>query len=88
MKAYQDIECENDMDQVNERLPRYFVPGQPQHVIQRGNNRDVMFVCDDDYRFYRECLEEACIKHQLKIHAYVLMTDFTHPAKSAYITSM
>ena len=23
------------------RLPRYFVPGQPQHVIQRGNNRQV-----------------------------------------------
>ena len=25
------------------RLPRYFVPGFPQHVIQRGNNRSPLF---------------------------------------------
>ncbi len=23
------------------RLPRYFVEGQPQHLIQRGNNREL-----------------------------------------------
>ena len=23
------------------RQPRFVLPGQPQHVIQRGNNRDV-----------------------------------------------
>ena len=26
------------------RLPRYFVPSQLQHVIQRGNNREVSFL--------------------------------------------
>jgi len=26
------------------RQPRIVLPGQPQHVIQRGNNRDVIFV--------------------------------------------
>ena len=25
------------------RLPRYVIPGQPQHIIQRGNNRQVIF---------------------------------------------
>ncbi|MCZ6802819.1 MAG: transposase, partial [Proteobacteria bacterium] len=25
------------------RLPRYVIPGQPQHVIQRGNNRQEIF---------------------------------------------
>jgi len=31
------------------RQPRFVLPGQPQHVIVRGNNRDVIFVSDDDY---------------------------------------
>lgn len=31
------------------RLPRYFVKGQAQHIIQRGNNRDLIFVHNDDY---------------------------------------
>ncbi len=25
------------------RLPRFVLPGQPQHVIQRGNNRQDIF---------------------------------------------
>ncbi|PIX75138.1 MAG: transposase, partial [Rhodocyclales bacterium CG_4_10_14_3_um_filter_68_10] len=25
------------------RLPRYVIPGQPQHIIQRGNNRQAVF---------------------------------------------
>ena len=33
------------------RLPRFVIPGQPQHIIQRGNDRDIIFVADEDYRF-------------------------------------
>jgi hypothetical protein len=25
------------------RLPRFFIPNQPQHIIQRGNNRELIF---------------------------------------------
>ena len=60
------------------RLARYFVEGQPQHLIQRGNNREPIFVVDDDYRFYLECLQEAAERHGCAIHAYVLMTNHTH----------
>jgi putative transposase len=60
------------------RLPRYILPGQPQHVIHRGNNRQAVFGGDDDYRFYRDCLGEASKKHQCDIHAYVLMTNHVH----------
>ena len=60
------------------RLPRFAVPGQPQHVIQRGNNREVIFVSDDDYRFYLEALQEACVKYQCDVHAYILMTNHVH----------
>lgn len=60
------------------RLPRYVLPGQPQHVIQRGNNRSVTFFAEEDYSFYRECLKEACDKHGCAVHAYVLMTNHVH----------
>ncbi len=60
------------------RLARYFVEGQPQHLIQRGNNREPIFVVDGDYRFYLKCLQEAAERHGCAIHAYVLMTNHTH----------
>jgi putative transposase len=60
------------------RLPRYFVKGQPQHIIQRGNNRELIFVHDDDYLFYLECLQDAIKKNKLRIHSYVLMTNHAH----------
>lgn len=60
------------------RLARYFITGQPQHIIQRGNNRDVIFADEADYTFYLECLQEAAESHALHIHAYVLMTNHVH----------
>lgn len=60
------------------RLPRYFLPGQPQHMIQRGNNRTPIFVADDDYACYLDCLTAATQRHGADIHAYVLMTNHVH----------
>ena len=60
------------------RLPRFTISGQPQHVIQRGNNRDPIFVDDEDYPYYLERLQDAAEKYQVDIHAYVLMTDHVH----------
>ena len=60
------------------RHPRFVIPGQPQHVIQRGNNREVIFAADQDYRFYLEKLKEACDRHQCDVHAYVLMSNHVH----------
>jgi len=60
------------------RLPRYFAENQPQHVIQRGNNREPIFGVEADYRFYLYCLQEAAERHDLAIHAYVLMTNHVH----------
>ncbi len=52
------------------RLPRFVIPGHPQHVIVRGNNRKPIFCDELDYRFYLEKLSLACekrmsVKHQL-----------------------
>jgi putative transposase len=44
------------------RLPRIVVPGQAQHIIQRGNNRQACFFADDDYRYYQDCLQAAGIR--------------------------
>ena len=38
------------------RLPRFILPGQPQHVIVRANNCSDIFCADADYRFYLEKL--------------------------------
>jgi putative transposase len=60
------------------RLPRYVIPGQPQHPIQRGNNRQVIFATDADYQFFRDALVEAASEHDLAVHAYVWMTNHIH----------
>jgi putative transposase len=60
------------------RLPRYVIPGQPQHIIQRGNNRQVIFAADADYQFFRAALVEAAKNHGLAVHAYVWMTNHIH----------
>ena len=60
------------------RLPRYEVPGVPQHVIQRGNNRQPIFADDGDYRAYLGWLGLAAAEHGVAIHAYVLMTNHVH----------
>ena len=60
------------------RLPRFFVPGYPLHVIQRGNNSESLFFNDTDYDFYRTWLGEAAARHGCAIHAYVLMTNHVH----------
>jgi REP-associated tyrosine transposase len=57
---------------------RFVLPGQPQHVIQRGNNRQMIFQAEGDYHFYLEKLYDAAEKHQCAIHAYVLMTNHVH----------
>jgi putative transposase len=60
------------------RLARFVLPGHPQHVIVRGNNRAPIFNADGDYRFYLDKLQDAARKHQCDIHAYVLMTNHVH----------
>jgi integrase-like protein/transposase IS200 family protein len=54
------------------------IPGQPQDIIQRGNNRQVIFAADADYQFFRDALVEAASEHGLAIHAYVWMTNHIH----------
>ncbi len=60
------------------RLPRLSLAGVPQHVIQRGNNRNACFFAEQDYTVYLDKLKEYATKYEVKIHSYVLMTNHTH----------
>jgi putative transposase len=60
------------------RKPRFSVPGVPQHVIQRGNNREPCFFSEMDCRRYLEVLQEMAKRNQCHVHAYVLMTNHVH----------
>ena len=60
------------------RLPRIDLAGIPQHVIQRGNNRQACFFFNVDYRTYLDSLTRAAKKYGCFIHAYVLMTNHVH----------
>lgn len=60
------------------RLPRLVVPGQPHHVIQRGNNRQPIFLDDEDYAAFLRWLREGARLFKLAIHAYVLMPNHVH----------
>lgn len=60
------------------RLARYVVPGIPQHVIQRGNNRQAIFAADGDYVAYLDWLQQGAQANGLHLHAYVLMTNHVH----------
>ena len=65
------------------RLPRLFIPGCPQHVIQRGNNRQAIFVEQADYEQFLAWLRYAAIEQKLNVHAYVLMPNHFHLLTSA-----
>ncbi len=60
------------------RLPRLTVPGYAHHIIQRGNNRQAIFDSRADYELLLDLLEENARKHQVAIHAYVLMSNHFH----------
>lgn len=60
------------------RPPRAVLPGQPLHLIQRGNNRSACFVDDADRGHYKRALRSASAHAGCAIHAYVLMTNHVH----------
>lgn len=67
------------------RLPRYAGLGQPQHVIQRGNNRTEVFAGPDDYLVFTECLLSAIRRFACPVHAYVFMTNHVHLLMSPHV---
>jgi len=60
------------------RKPRFQLVGVPQHVIQRGNNREPCFHGAEDCQRYLHDLRAALERNHCRLHAYVLMTNHVH----------
>lgn len=74
------------------RYPRLDLPGIPQHIVQRGNNRLPCFLDDRDRLSYLALLRDALLKTHVRVHAYVLMDNHVHllatPAGAGDISRM
>ena len=59
-------------------MARLDLPGIPQHIVQRGNNRLPCFLDDGDRARYLQLLAEALQATGCRLHAYVLMNNHVH----------
>ncbi|MCA0899160.1 transposase [Microbulbifer agarilyticus] len=60
------------------RLPRLGPASIPQHVIQRGNNRQVCFCSEQDMIAYAGWLKQYAREFDVQVHAWVFMTNHVH----------
>lgn len=60
------------------RMARVVAAGVPHHVTQRGNRRQKVFFCDDDYETYRQLLAQSCRDAGVAVWAYCLMPNHVH----------
>jgi len=50
----------------------------PVHITQRGVDKCVTFISDDDFALYLWILRDASVRARCMIHAYALMTNHVH----------
>ena len=60
------------------RKPRIHVPQGLYHVIARGNDRQVLFRDEADYREYLTRLRAGLHRHSIRCYAYCLMPNHVH----------
>jgi REP element-mobilizing transposase RayT len=65
------------------RKPRIHLPGGFYHVILRGNNRQNIFLSDNDRLFWESLIAKGVEKYDHRIHAYCWMTNHVHLAVQA-----
>ena len=72
------------------RQPRLDLANIPQHIVQRGNDRQPCFFTDVDRMRYLQDLREIALREGCNVHAYVLMTNHVHllmtPAASGQVS--
>jgi putative transposase len=60
------------------RPARVVLPGEPHHVVQRGNRRQTTFFDAADYAAYLEIAAEAFAEAKAEVWAYCLMPNHVH----------
>lgn len=60
------------------RIARVVAAGYPHHVVQRGNNKERVFTCEEDIKKYLSFLKKYSNRWKCKISAYCLMNNHVH----------
>lgn len=60
------------------RIGRIVLANYPHHIVQRGHDRNEVFIEDRDYSYYLESLKEFKEMFGVKVYAYCLMTNHVH----------
>ena len=60
------------------RQARVIVPGFPHHIVQRGRNRQPVFVERRDFEYYLANRQEWKQVYELNVFSYCLMTNHVH----------
>ena len=60
------------------RLPRLVLANQPHHIIQQGNDSQLIFRAPEDYERFLVWLKESAREFKVAVHAYVLMPNHLH----------
>jgi putative transposase len=59
-------------------MARLVLPNYPHHVVQRGHNKQVVFVDASDFEHYLTNLRELKQALAVKVYAFCLMTNHVH----------
>ena len=54
------------------------ISGVAHHLTQRGNRRQKVFFCDEDYEAYVGLMSEWCARLGVAVWAYCLMPNHVH----------
>lgn len=60
------------------RCPRIFIQDIPLHIVQRGHDRQPVFMQSGDYNYYLSNLQQKRQDLAIRVHAYCLMTNHVH----------
>jgi putative transposase len=60
------------------RTARLLLPHLAHHIVQRGHNREPVFLSNADFRRYLDNLKELKTRFRCKVYAYCLMLNHVH----------
>jgi putative transposase len=60
------------------RKSRVEYEGAMDHLMNRGDRREAVFLDDEDRHLFLRTLEETCAKTDWQVHAYCLMSNHFH----------
>ena len=48
------------------------------HITSRGNDRNLIYLQDDDFELFLQVLADVCERYNWVVHAYCLMSNHYH----------